>query len=121
MKHIFIPHYEGLSIECILDQCKTWPHIFKWLPHEKDLPKVPKQWLCNVIFTVIGEPFSDFVQAKIEERNAKRASTGAGLIELDPEIAAAFNQSTSIGVSHLTLITLLVCRSKKAQAPICSV
>ena len=121
MKHIFIPHYEGLSIECILDQCKTWPHIFKWLPHEKDLPKVPKQWLCNVIFTVIGEPFSDFVQAKIEERNSKRASTGAGLIELDPEIAAAFNQSTSIGVSPLTLIILLVCRSKKAQAPICSV
>ena len=41
------------------------------LPCEKEIVKLPKQYLVNVIYTVVGQQFSDWVRAKIEERNAK--------------------------------------------------
>jgi hypothetical protein len=40
-----------------------------------------------VIFTIVGQTFSDWVDNKIEERNAKLKEEGAMMINMDPEIA----------------------------------
>ena len=54
------------------------------------------QWLINVMFTVVGQPLSRWVSQVIEQRNAKITLSRKLLIDLDPEIASAFNSSTSV-------------------------
>jgi hypothetical protein len=48
------------------------------------------------MFTVVGQPLSRWVSQLIEQRNAKITLSRKLLIDLDPEIAAAFNSSTSV-------------------------
>ena len=42
---------------------------FAFLPDGKELRKVPRQLICNVISTVVGAPFVNWVKARINERN----------------------------------------------------
>ena len=41
------------------------------LPNEKEIPKLPKQYLANVVYTVCGDRFHNWVSKKIEERNVR--------------------------------------------------
>jgi hypothetical protein len=54
-----------------------------------------------VLFTVVGKPISDLVKKSIKERNDTVAENRNLIIELDPEIAAAFAKSINIS-SKLT-------------------
>ena len=60
------------------------------MPEERDLPKLPRSWLANLIYTVVGDEFREWVAEKIRERNDKIASKNDLMIELDPAIAKAF-------------------------------
>ena len=67
-----------------------WPYF----PDQKDVAKLPRQWVVNVVNTVVGTPFSDWVKEQIDARNQKLASDHNLMIALDPDIAAAFRAST---------------------------
>ena len=58
--------------------------------------KLPRQWIINVIYSVIGKPFRQWVSEAIKKRNAKLADKRDLMIELDPEIAKAFRSSVNI-------------------------
>ena len=60
------------------------------LPCEKEIVKLPKQYLVNVIYTVAGEDFAKWVKEKIEARNTKVQTDKDLMINVDPAIAAAF-------------------------------
>ena len=47
-------------------------------------------------YTVIGRPFGEFVRQRIQERNEKITVERQLNIEMDPELAAAFNASTAV-------------------------
>ena len=49
--------------------------------------KVPRQWLINVTYTILGAPFKGWVQSEIENRNEELAKKQNLLIDMDPEIA----------------------------------
>ena len=68
------------------------------LPCEKEIVKLPKQFLINVIYTIVGEDFSNWVKAKINERNAKITTEKNMIINVDPAIALAFQNSTSVSL-----------------------
>lgn len=38
---------------------------------EKEIMKLPREYIGNVIFTIVGEKFQSWVMEKIEIRNAK--------------------------------------------------
>ena len=67
-----------------------------YLPEDRDMHKVPRQWLVNVAYTVIGEPFAAWVQDEIANRNEDLAKKQNLLIEMDPKIADAFHKSVNI-------------------------
>ena len=67
-----------------------------YLPEDRDMHKVPRQWLINVTYTIIGEPFSKWVKKEIVDRNEALAKKQNLLIEMDPEIARAFHSSHNI-------------------------
>ena len=54
------------------------------MPIEKELPKLPKQWICNVAYSIIGEPFRQWVLDQVEVRNAKQAVERNLNIAIDP-------------------------------------
>ena len=54
-----------------MERAKLVPEVMKRLPEEKEIIKLPKQYLTNVIYTIVGEDFANWVRARIEERNAK--------------------------------------------------
>ena len=50
----------------------------------------------NVTYTLMGEPFKNWVHEIIKERNDKVAERQNLIIELDPDVAAAFKNSVNI-------------------------
>ena len=68
------------------------------LPCEKEIPKVPKQWLVNVIYTTVGEPFANWAKGRIMERNEAVTLEKDLNIQVDPEIARAFAASTAVSL-----------------------
>ena len=58
---IAIPQYEGLRVECLLEFATGYPEVMKALPVEKEIKKLSRQYLSNVIYTIVGKPFSEWV------------------------------------------------------------
>ena len=54
---IYCPQYENISVKGMLAEAKQDPELMNYLPDEKELHLLPRQWLANVIYTRIGEPF----------------------------------------------------------------
>ena len=65
--------------------------------------KVPRQWIINVAYTLIGEPFAAWVKDAIISRNDDLARKQNLLIEMDPAIATAFHKSVNISSKSLLL------------------
>ena len=73
-----------------------------YLPTEKqDLARVTRGWLCNMIFTLVGDKFSDFVDETVAKRNEKVSQKQNLMLELDPDIAQVFKQSNQISSKYL--------------------
>ena len=73
--------------------------------------KLPRQWIINVIYSVIGEPFRQWVSEAIKKRNAELADKRDLMIELDPEIAKAFRSSVNIS-SKYTILEVQQCNQR---------
>jgi len=99
---MFVPQYEKLSIEAILATARKNPRINDYLPEDRDMHKVPRQWLLNVAYTVLGEPFAGWVKSEIENRNEELATKQKLYIEMDPDIARAFHSSFNISSKCLS-------------------
>ena len=66
--------------------------------------RLPKQWIANVAYAILGDTFSKWVKAKIEENHEKKAEKGNLMIDMDPEVHAAFQSSTAVSRKYLLSI-----------------
>ena len=97
VKHIPIPQFEGLTFEAILEYASARPDVMRCLPIElKEIDKLPRQYLANIVYTKVGKPFFDWVDNKIKARNAKVTSDKDLIIEMDEDIARVFQASTAV-------------------------
>ena len=96
---IHIPQYEGLKVETMLDFASQHPQVMEALPVAKEIKKLSRAYLGNVIYTIVGNPFKEWVDGKIRERHAKIKEQQDMLISLDPDIARIFAESTAVSVS----------------------
>ena len=94
--YLHLPHYEDFRTSDILEFIKPYGEVWKCLPVDKEIPKAPKQWLINVAYSGIGDDFSVWVKKKVEARNAKVTKEKNLMVDMDPEILAAFQASTHI-------------------------
>ena len=96
VKHITVPHFEGLKIEAMLDYAATKPFVMACLPAEKrEREALPRQYVANVIYTKVGEEFKAWVNNIVNLRHEARRQE-EDQIEMDPEIAEIFNASTAV-------------------------
>ena len=73
-----------MNIPCILEQARKTVKVNEYLPEDRDMHKVPRQWLINVAYAVIGESFSQWVRKEIAARNEELAKKQNLLIDMDP-------------------------------------
>ena len=66
------------------------------MPDKGELHKVSREWICNVVATVLGTTFTNWVKEQIEARNEEVREKKDMNIELDADVAAAFTASTSV-------------------------
>ena len=83
IKTLYAPCYKGLKIETFLEHGLQYPLVKDYFPDARDHHRLPRQWIINVIFTIVGEPVKDFVQKHIKERNDELAEKRHLMIELD--------------------------------------
>ena len=91
IKHITVPQYEQLTIDEFLKFASDYPFVTMCLPERKqEIDKLPRQYLLNIIYTKVGDPFKKWVEARTGIRHEKVKEEGDLYIELDPEIAKVF-------------------------------
>jgi len=93
VKYINVPFFEGLSIEEMLDFAKGHDNgkALLALPlTEKETLKLPREYIGNIIYTINGAPFQNWVNSKIVARNQKITTDRDLSINMDPEIAKLF-------------------------------
>lgn len=66
-----------------------------FFPETKEVKKFPKQWIVNILASVIGDKFRFWVRERIEARNEKIATEKDINIDIDPVIFDIFNKSTN--------------------------
>ena len=111
VKVITIPYYEGLTIPELLGWARTIDNekILQYLPEvPKECLKLPRQYLANVIYTVLGEQFRSWVSEKIVERNLKVQRERDMIISMDPEIAEIFKASSSISCKYCCMLDTIM-------------
>jgi len=56
----------------MLEFALSYPDVYKVLPSEyREILKLHRQYIANVIFTVVGKPFQDWINGVAELRNSK--------------------------------------------------
>ena len=55
----------------MLDYGANEPGVFRYLPIEKEIHKLPRSYLANVIYTVKGVHFENWVNDRVKQRNDK--------------------------------------------------
>ena len=72
VRHLFVPQYENLSIQHMLDFLKDFPEMHVHMPSERrEVEKLPRDFVINVGCTIVNEPFLRFVKEAIIARNQK--------------------------------------------------
>ena len=72
--------------------------MLSYLPAAKEVEKLPKQYLVNLVFAVIGDNFKAWVHERIQQRNAKVTVEKDLMINFDQEVATAFLNSTAVSL-----------------------
>lgn len=100
VKHITVPHYETLTVKLILAFAFEYQGMRLYFPEDHEIEKLPREWICNVIYSVIGKPFLGWVEARIEKRNDEAVKKADGHLAMDPRIAAAFRASNHVSSKY---------------------
>ena len=58
-------------MELILDYGLGHRAVVDALPVVREIKKMPRDYICNVIYTLVGEPFAKWVKDNCEARNKK--------------------------------------------------
>ena len=96
-RHIYVPHYETLTIKKILDFLDDGnSQVFDYLPDLRELDKIAREWICNVCASVLQDEFVEWVTEQVNDRNEELVEKKDLNIEMDNEIYQAFQASTAV-------------------------
>ena len=62
-----MPHYKGLTKQDFLAYALTKMEEMKYFPNEKDLYLMPRDYLINVINSIEGDAFREWMTERIEK------------------------------------------------------
>ena len=66
VKTIQVPHFDGLTFDTMIVNAKKHPGFSNFLPSEpREVEKLPRAYLANLIYTIVGEPFKQWVRERM--------------------------------------------------------
>ena len=71
IKTIAVPHYQGLTIKDILAYAGDHEVVIQALPIPRECHRLERSYLCNLIYSIVGEPFRAWVDGRVNLRNTK--------------------------------------------------
>ena len=91
IKHLFVPQFEHLTVEKMLIFASGFPDVMIALPAvEHERLKLHRQYIINVIYTLVPEPFHSWVDQIMDTRTSEIKQDKDMLIEMDPAVLEAF-------------------------------
>ena len=93
-KKIFAPRYRGISVEKAIEFCRSFPQVWKYLPEEKYIYNLPRDFTFNVMNTVIPDEFTPWINGLIALRDAEQKETQDLDIQVTEAALEAFKKST---------------------------
>ena len=62
VKVLHVPHFEGLTMATMLEYASQHQEVIKYLPDiEREIEKLPRAYIANLVYTVVGDPFKTWV------------------------------------------------------------
>ena len=93
-----VPQYKGLTVKNILKFARDQMNIDKYIP-EFDYPKEPnREWLCNIINTLLHDEFQKFILKIVEERRNELIHSQNLGITVRPEFLNIFKKSQAVSI-----------------------
>lgn len=56
-----MPQYDELTLDEILDFGLSYKVVEDALPIIREIRKMPREYICNVIYTLVGEDFKEWM------------------------------------------------------------
>ena len=84
-------------------------------PIEKERKKLTRPYVANVIYTIVGDEFSKWVDKMIDQRNKKVKEENNMMIDMDEDIAKVFRESTSVSLAKGNSAHLMKISSKRRR------
>ena len=104
VKVIKAQQYKGLHVKDLLRYASTKVNIEKYLPDYEYAKDPNREWLCNIINTLMREEFHKFIQEKINKRKQELIKSQNLGVKAIPEFVNIFRRfqavSTMKGKSH---------------------
>ena len=72
VKTLNVPYYENLTLDKMWQFAADHPEVNRYLPAEEDKDELPRSWVVNVLFTVLGAKFARWINKQMERRNQLR-------------------------------------------------
>ena len=91
-------------MDLILDFGLSRRAVVNALPVIREVRKMPRGYICNVIYTLVGEPFKKWVAEHCEERNELFQKKHGMEIKLQARIAEAALASTAVNCKFSSLL-----------------
>jgi len=66
---IFVPQYESLKLDLILDFAKSYPKVVRCFPPDRETRKMARAYICNVINSIVPKEFGAWVNKRMTDRN----------------------------------------------------
>ena len=65
---IKVPQYEGLTVKDILKFAQLHINIFDYIPSYNYDKDPNREWICNIVNSLIPSEFKEFIEKKVDER-----------------------------------------------------
>jgi hypothetical protein len=69
VKTSHVPYYKSLTVETMLDFSTQYEAVLLYLPHEREIYRLPRQFIIDILSTVVGSPFQKWVDEKVQTRH----------------------------------------------------
>ena len=120
VKVIKVPHIKGLEVANIIKFAKNNTDIQKYLP-EYDYKKEPnRDWIWNIVHTLIQDKFNTFISEKINEREKTIINSRNLGVSVLPEIINIIKKSKSVstskGRSHFLFRSMTLKKTNNADS-----
>ena len=71
-------------MQYFIEYCLENQQVMGYLPQEKELMSLPRDFFITVIHSIVGKPFRDWVDSRINLRNQQIKIEGNKIINVDP-------------------------------------